>query len=119
MRRNPRARSIGDQFAHLHNTRIMWLEVSHPAAAKSLKKIEKGAATKAKIRAALEASTEALAAVLEAEKIKSFARGPVAFLGYMLAHEGHHRGQVILHLKYAKMPIDRAAGYALWEWGKI
>ena len=23
---NPRARSIGDQFAHLHNVRIMWLE---------------------------------------------------------------------------------------------
>ena len=32
---NPRARSIGDQFAHLHNVRIMWLETRGPADRKS------------------------------------------------------------------------------------
>ena len=29
----PRARSIADQFAHLHNVRMMWLEVQMPKAA--------------------------------------------------------------------------------------
>ena len=47
------------------------------------------------------------------------ALGPVAFLGYALAHEGHHRGQILLHLKIAKLPLDRATGYSLWYWNKI
>jgi len=119
---NPRARSIADQFAHLHNVRLMWLEVVAPAA-KGLKKIEKGTAARAGLRTALEASAEVLAAaVAEAEragKIRGYKRGPAAFCGYALAHEGHHRGQVILHLKYAKMAVDQAVGFGIWEWEKL
>src|ERR1041385_6321418 len=47
---NPRARSIGDQFAHLHHVRIQWLEVSRPTAVKTLRKIEKGMATQEGLR---------------------------------------------------------------------
>ena len=119
----PRARSIADQFAHLHNVRLMWLEVSAPSAAKALAKIEKGAAVKTTLRTALEASAQALAgAIAEAEragKMRGYQRGPAAFCGYALAHEGHHRGQIIVHLKLAKMPLDRALAYGIWEWGKL
>src|SRR4051794_20342037 len=61
---NPRARNIADQFAHLHNVRVMWLEVSAPAAAKALPKIGKGIANKDELRSALEASAEAMAALI-------------------------------------------------------
>ena len=119
----PRARSIADQFAHLHNVRVMWLEVVAPAAAKALQKIDKGAGTKVGLRTALEASAEALAAVIaEAEqsgKMRGYKRGATAFCGYVLAHEGHHRGQIIVHLKHAKMPVDKSVGYGIWEWEKI
>jgi len=118
-----RARSIADQFAHLHNARIMWLEPRAPQVAGRLRKIEKGAATRAELERALTESAEAIAAMLaEAErtgKLKSARRGPLAFLGYALAHEGHHRGQIILHLKQAKMPIDSMVGFSLWEWEKL
>ena len=30
-----------------------------------------------------------------------------------------HRGQIVLHLKYAKMALDPKAGFELWEWEKI
>src|SRR5689334_12023564 len=102
---NPRARSIADQFAHLHNVRILWLEHWAPAVAKALGKIEKGAATKAGLRTALERSAKALGDLIaeaeQAGKMKGYKRGPAAFLGYVLAHEAHHRGQIIVHLKYA------------------
>ncbi len=120
---NPRARSIADQFAHLHNVRIMWLEPIAPAAARGLSKIEKGSATQQVLKDALEASGKALGGVIaEAErsgKIKVYKRGPIAFFGYALAHEAHHRGQIILHLKRAGKPVDRMFGFSLWKWEKI
>jgi len=120
---NPRARSIADQLAHLHNVRIMWLEPVAPAVAKGLSKIEKGSATKQALKDALEASGNALGGIIaEAEKsggMKTRKRGPIAFFGYALAHEAHHRGQIILHLKYAGKPVDRMFGFSLWEWEKI
>jgi uncharacterized damage-inducible protein DinB len=119
----PRARSIADQFAHLHNVRIAWLEVQSPDRVKALKKIEKGAATKAGLRRALEQSAEALAGVIaesaESGKMRGYKRGPIAFTGYVLAHEGHHRGQIIVHLKNGKTPVDRELAYAIWEWEKL
>jgi uncharacterized damage-inducible protein DinB len=116
----PRARSIADQFAHLHNVRVQWLDVMAPG---SLKKIAKGVPSKADLRRALEASTEAMAAVIaEGErtgKMRGYKRGAAAFCGYMVAHEGHHRGELIVHLKHAKMPVDRDLTYAIWEWEKL
>lgn len=118
-----RARSIADQFAHLHNVRMMWLEVQAPAAAKSLHKIEKGTATKKALKDALEASAEAFANMLDAlgqsGKIKSAKRGIYAFFAYAIAHEAHHRGQIIAHLKHARMPLERTLGFGLWEWERI
>jgi uncharacterized damage-inducible protein DinB len=118
-----RARSIADQFAHLHNVRILWLEPRLPERARRLRKIEKGAATRAALEQALAESADAIAEMLaEAErtgKLKSARRGPLAFLGYALAHEGHHRGQIVVHLKQARMPIDTTFAFSLWEWEKI
>jgi uncharacterized damage-inducible protein DinB len=119
----PRARSVADQFAHLHNVRIMWLEVQAPAIARSLRKIEKGHVSKPALREALESSAEAFAQMLEtaerAGKIRSHKRGVHAFFAYVIAHEAHHRGQVLAHLKHAGTPVDRKLGFALWEWDKL
>ena len=92
------------------------------ALAKGLKKIPGGIASRATLRQALIDSGKALEEFFtEAErtgKIKGSKLGPVGFLGYALAHEGHHRGQILLHLKIAKKPLDRATSYTLWYWSK-
>jgi len=120
---SPRARSVADQFAHLHNVRVMWLEVCAPDRAKALCKIDKGTAAKAQLRGALEASAESLAGVIAeavtAGKLRGYKRGPIAFCGYLLAHEGHHRGQILVYLKQAKLPVPREVAFGIWEWEKL
>jgi len=80
---SPRARSIADQFAHLHNARLMWLEVQSPEALKSLNKIEKGSPAKPALHAALEASAEAFAQLFDTAersgKMKAAKRGVNVF----------------------------------------
>lgn len=120
---NPRARNIAEQFAHMHNVRRTWLEAGWPAEAKTLAKLEKGAVKRGAIREALEASGKLVGYwIAEGErtgKMKAAKGGPALFCGYMLAHEAHHRGQVILHLKYSRLPVDRDLAFSIWEWEKI
>ncbi len=120
---NTRARTIGDQFAHMHNVRLMWLEVLRPALVKKLKKIEKGSAKKKMLKEALTNSAEAMAELFRefesSEKVKGFKKGPNGFFAYVIAHEAHHRGQILLHLKYAGFPFDRTKGFEMWEWDKM
>ncbi len=116
----PRARTIAGQFAHIHNTRLMWIQAT---TANKLSKLEPGTASQAEIAAALDSSAEALAQILveagKTGKLTTFKRGPTAFLGYLLSHEAHHRGQVILHLKKANLPLSKESTYALWDWDKL
>jgi len=119
----PRGKSVASYFVHMHMARFYWLERRARTMAKKLKKLPGGTAPRATIRRALIESGEAMGELFaEAQRtgqIKSTKLSPVAFLGYALAHEGHHRGQVLLHLKIAKMPLDRETSYSLWYWQKI
>ena len=49
--------------------------------------------------------------------MKGFKPHITAFLGYIIAHESHHRGQIALSLKQAGHALDRKVGYGIWEWG--
>lgn len=117
-----KGRNIADQFAHLHNVRIMWLSVAAPDLMAGLEKIEKGAETSlTELEFALVASSEALETLLrrgiETGKIKGFKPNVTAFLGYMIAHESHHRGQIMLTLKLTGQMVDKKVQFGMWEWG--
>ena len=116
-------RSVGEMLAHLHNVRLMWLKASAPDLLEGLTKIEKEQATSpAVLTSALDASSSAIAALITRAldaggKVKGFKPHVHAFVGYLISHESHHRGQILLTLKLAGSPVDKKVAYGLWEWG--
>jgi uncharacterized damage-inducible protein DinB len=117
-----KGRSVGKTFAHLHNVRLMWLKAAAPELLEGLEKLgDDDAPGRDALRSALEASSTAVEALLrrglEAGKIKGFKPHPIGFLGYLISHESHHRGQVMLALKANGHLVDKKVQYGLWEWG--
>jgi uncharacterized damage-inducible protein DinB len=117
-----KGRSVAQQFAHLHNVRLMWLKVSGPEFIGGNEKIEKEvAADKKLLTRSLKESGKAMESLFKkasAEgKVKGFKPHVTAFLGYILAHESHHRGQIALSLKQSGHTLDKKIGYGIWEWG--
>ncbi|MBS1531050.1 MAG: DinB family protein [Bacteroidetes bacterium] len=115
-----KGRNVGEQFAHINNVRLMWLKVANPALLEGLPKIEKENITKQSLIEALNLSANAIETLIENAadgRIKGFKPHATAFLGYLISHESHHRGQIMLALKQSGHPVVQKVQYGLWEWG--
>lgn len=117
-----KGRNVGEQFAHIHNVRLMWLKASAPNLLEGQTKIEKETKiTKKLLSSQLTKSAEAISTLLkkgfETGKIKGFKPHAYAFYGYLISHDSHHRGQIMLSLKQSAHPVDQKTQYGLWEWG--
>jgi uncharacterized damage-inducible protein DinB len=118
-----KGRSVGEEFAHMHNVRLMWLKSADPELMEGLEKIEKEqSGDKTHLLNALAKSGEAIVVLLRSAlerggKVKGFKPHAVAFMGYLISHESYHRGEIGIILSQAGHPLDKKVSYGLWEWG--
>lgn len=118
-----KGRSVGEQFAHIHNVRLDWLKASAPELIDGMIKITKESADdKARIKKSLKESGEAIAVLLEKSiagggRVKGFKPHVTAFLGYLISHESYHRGEIGVVLTQSGSPLDKKTSYGMWEWG--
>ena len=115
-----KGRTVAAIVAHMHNVRVMWLK-----AAKSEEipaQLDRSTVTPAQASHALEASRDALNSVmrraLETDgRVKGFRPDVAGFLGYLIAHDAHHRGQITMLARQVGHPLPQKAMFGMWEWG--
>jgi len=117
-----KGKAVEAQFAHIHNVRLMWIKVALPEAYDALQKLESKSVAIEDLNSNLEASGETIAKLIELSlesggRVKGFKPHVSAFVGYLIAHEANHRGQIELALRQAGFPLSDKVGYGLWEWG--
>jgi uncharacterized damage-inducible protein DinB len=116
-----KGRTVAAVVAHLHNVRVMWLK----ATAKGSKipdQLDRTNVTPAQATKALEQSRAALSAVLKSAlesdgRVKGFRPDVAGFLGYLIAHDAHHRGQICMLARQVGHPLPQKAMFGMWEWG--
>lgn len=124
------ARSIVAIFTHIHNVRTKWIRLTAPHL-KVPRQLQRAHCTPRQARSGMaESATSCQQMLTEAlgsgGRIKKFVRDgwarpwPVGpeMLCYMLAHEAHHRGQVMLLAHQLGYPLPKPVMYGLWNWEK-
>jgi len=125
-------RTIAAIFAHLHNSRLVWLRhnaphLKCPAPLDPYRSTMKQAASAHKKSAAqcLRMLADALS-VSPDRKVTKFSRGWLrpwpaggTMFAYMFSHEAHHRGQILMlaHQLGYRIPVQTAAG--IWHWDQL
>jgi uncharacterized damage-inducible protein DinB len=118
-----KGRSFAQMLAHVHNVRLMWLQSAAPALMSGLAKIEKSDShDRDVLHAALAASGQAIEALLQQAlvsggRVKGFKPHAPAFLGYLIAHESYHHGEISIALAQIGHPLDKKTAFGMWEWG--
>ena len=116
-----KGRNIQAIVAHMHNVRVMWLKVAAKGSDIPAQ-LDRARVTPTQALRALEQSRSALCVVisraLEGDgHIKGFRPNVAGFVGYLIAHDAHHRGQIAMLARQIGHPLPQKATFGLWEWG--
>ena len=116
-----KGRNLAAIVAHIHNVRVMWLKAAKVDPIPDA--LERGDVTPAGAIKAMNTSCDSLCALMRHAvatdgRIKNFRPDVAAFLGYLIAHDAHHRGQMTMLARQVGHPLPQKAMFGMWEWGK-
>lgn len=116
-----KGRTVGAQFAHMHNVRLSWLKQSNLDLPPKISKDEY--LNPELVKASLIASGDIVKIVLKeslesGKNLVKFKPSIISFMAYLISHESHHRGQIVLALKQSGNRLEPNISYALWDWSK-
>jgi uncharacterized damage-inducible protein DinB len=112
-----KGRTIADIAAHIHHVRLMWLSACEKSAKPPTLPPDK--AIRQEVPAALNESSVQRALVDAAGRVPNFKPNVVAFVGYFIAGDSHHRGQITMLARQGGHPVDPKVAYGLWERGSL
>ena len=130
-----KVRTIAAIFTHMHNVRTKWIRLTAPHL-KVPRQLNRAKCTPQQARAGLAESADGCAEMLAVAlggdedggsgRIQTFRRDGwakpwpvgVEMLGYMIAHEAHHRGQVCMLAHQMGFPLPQKVTSGMWNWEK-
>jgi uncharacterized damage-inducible protein DinB len=115
-----KGRTIGALIAHMHNVRVMWLKAAK--AEEVPEQLDRATVTPTQALRGLEKSRHALSVVISGAldgngRIRNFRPDVAGFIGYLIAHDAHHRGQITMLARQLGHPLPQKAMFGMWEWG--
>lgn len=118
-----KGRTIGEQLAHLHNVRINWTEHVAKSIYDKALLLKDTALSIDILKNAFASSAEKIAQVIQISwekegKLPSFKTGLIPFVSYLISHESHHHGNIMLTLKQSGFRLPNELKWGLWEWDK-
>lgn len=115
-----KGRSIAAIVAHMHNVRVMRLKAVDKESTPP-EQLDRHSVTPKQALVALKASGKALTAVLAAAlnnggRVKGFKPDVASFVGYLVSHDSHHRGQITMLSRQLGYPVPQKIMFGMWEW---
>ncbi len=116
-----KGRTIAAIAAHMHNVRVMWLKAAKAEAVPE--QLDKTTVTPSQAVQAFESSRQSLHTIISAAlngdgRIRNFKPDVVGFVGYLIAHDAHHRGQITMLARQLGHALPQKAMFGMWEWGR-